>query len=305
MGWWPQISRLAGNAYGVPRYVPDIRFGLFLPEPERLKAVGPRRKAGGGRPSPGQSEAPPWVAGAYKKDQALKGRNLECGNGLCRPFRAHFKNIRHPGRRFALPWAARPGCPCGAAKPLRALQARPRTTSLSLSTGHWGQSPISASARWQSPGRRVGCCHAASRQNRHSGLRSPHGNLGTPYRLIMEIWGNLGTPYSFCRDGVVTKGMQDHAGTATTTDPKVPYVYEDAATGRDLDARAFRFLRGGRIPGSLGQLCRSAAAGAGIAAEIVHLQSLRPGRARPTHRLPSFAKASEGCASYRLLTTTA
>jgi len=72
-----------------------------------------------------------------------------------------------------------------------------------------------------------------------------------------------------------------------------------------LDARALRFLHGGRIPGSLGQLCRSAAAGAGIAAEIVHLQSLRPGRARPTHRLPSFAKASEGCASYRLLTTTA
>ncbi len=51
-----------------------------------------------------------------------------------------------------------------------------------------------------------------------------------------------------------------------------------------LDARALRFLRGGRIPGSRGQLCRSAAAGAGIAAEIVHLQSLRPGRARPGPR---------------------
>jgi len=57
------------------------------------------------QPSPGQSEAPPWVFDA-KLNEALKGRNSSFHETLLRPYRAWIKNERHdPGRRFALPWA--------------------------------------------------------------------------------------------------------------------------------------------------------------------------------------------------------
>ena len=126
-----------------------------------------------------------------------------------------------------------------------------------------------------------------------AGASAPHAGWAGFARMLLE-----GLRDDFRRRGarvghvklLISSAGQQCIANLTSTDAEVSIRGQTGNAGRaDTPSRADLVLNA-RVempPEELESLVRRhllAAAGGGVAAEIVHLQSLRPGRPRPTHR---------------------